>query len=89
VSGYVQREFQFTVPAVSLQPLDESCPAGTVLMGGGLTLLSSFDAGGGQIAPAIISNGPVSSVTWETKILNTSPNTLTYGLWLMCATAIS
>ena len=67
--------------------IDETYPSGTVLLGGGLTLLSNVSAAAGQTLPVIVSDGPVSNVTWEARVKNADPNTtIIYGLWIMCAT---
>ena len=69
---------------------DDSCPAGEVLTGGGLTLLSPYSASALQIAPDILSDGPVNSTTWDAQVYNLdTATTYAYGLWIICATASS
>jgi hypothetical protein len=90
LSGYLQKEEQISEPPVTFNTHDLSCPTGEDLTGGGLTLLSVFNGNAGQIPPEILSDGPVSAATWEVVINNPDPaNTVTYGLWIMCATASS
>jgi hypothetical protein len=90
VSGYIQDEIQFSVPPLTHLGQQDSCPAGEVLTGGGVTLLSPFSASTGQLAPQILSDGPVSSVTWNAQVYNLDPAaTYAYGLWIICATANS
>jgi len=83
VSGYVNNEIQFTVPPSSSRVMDASCPANTILTGGGATLLNKSGAQSAQIE----GSGPVNSTTWEVGAINTDlANTITYGIWVMCAT---
>ncbi|HEY6277845.1 MAG TPA: hypothetical protein VIX86_16115 [Streptosporangiaceae bacterium] len=84
VSGYTQLEDQITIQPFDTHTTDLPCPSGDVLVGGGVTDIGNTNTQ----APGIISDGPVSSTTWEAKVINTDGiNAITYGVWVMCATA--
>src|SRR5262249_14232878 len=83
-SGYVMRENQFSVPPSTHVIQDLQCPTNEVFLGGGVTLLAPALGN----PPEISSDGPVSSITWEVALGNTSNiNTDVYGEWIMCAIA--
>jgi len=83
-SGYEMLENQFSAPPSTHVIQDLQCPTNEVLLGGGVTLLAPALGN----PPEIASDGPVSSITWEVDVGNTSNiNTDQYGEWIICAIA--